>query len=67
MKGGDAFINSFFERLKNLIKKEQLIQTAKKEIKAGETWIYLLQLKKGIKYSISTSGSVQLSTSRPLF
>ena len=64
-KGGGCPIRSFLERLENLCKREQLKQTVKKELKAGETWIYPLRLEKGIKYSSSTSSSDAAMSVKP--
>jgi|WetSurMetagenome_2_1015567.scaffolds.fasta_scaffold78574_2 hypothetical protein len=50
-------MKSIVERLESLSTRKRIVQSAKKEMNGGETWVCAVQLDKGVEYSIMTTGS----------
>jgi hypothetical protein len=46
-------MGSILQRLEEWNKSETIAKTARKELRNGEIWVYPMELKKGVKYSIS--------------
>jgi len=57
-------MGSILKSLESLSKTESMIQRARKQMSEGETWVYPIQLKKGVEYFLSAACSRRATSLR---
>ena len=57
-------MGSILKFLESLSETESMVQRARKQMSEGETWVYPIQLKKGVEYSLSAACSRRATSLR---